>query len=76
MKSEAKVRLEFVRAADASLSAVQHNPEAYPSIHQQVRRTILRKFPHALFYLPKEDAVVVIACFRVKRSSADCERRV
>jgi plasmid stabilization system protein ParE len=41
---------EFLRAADACLSAVQRTPEASQTAHSEVRRALLRKFPYALFY--------------------------
>ena len=53
--------LEFLRVADACLSIVQRNPEAYPIMHEEVRRALLRKFPYALFYLIREDTIVVIS---------------
>ncbi len=67
--------LEFLRAADACLSGVQRNPSAFQPVHEQVRRALLRKFPYALFYLLGEDAIVVVACFHVRRSPADWQRR-
>lgn len=67
--------LEFLRAADACLSSVRRNPLAFQPLHEQVRRALLRKFPYALFYILRDDAIVVIACFHVKRSPADWQRR-
>ncbi|OLE55926.1 MAG: addiction module toxin RelE [Acidobacteria bacterium 13_1_20CM_3_53_8] len=68
--------LDFLRAADACLSVVQRNPSAFQSVHKQVRRALLRRFPYMLFYLVKEDTIIVLACFHVKRSPADWQRRV
>ena len=67
--------LQFLRVADACLSSVQRNPTAYQVVHEQVRRALLRKFPYAIFYLIREDTIVVLACFHVKRSPADWQRR-
>jgi toxin ParE1/3/4 len=67
--------LEFLRAADACLSGVRRNPSAFQPVHEQVRRALLRKFPYALFYLLSEDTIVVVACFHVRRSPADWQRR-
>lgn len=67
--------LEFLRAADACLSSVRRNPSAFQPVHEHVRRAILRKFPYALFYLIADDTIVVIACFHVRRSPADWQRR-
>ncbi len=67
---------EFLRAADACLSGVQRNPEVYQIVHTEIRRALLRRFPYALFYLVREDTIIVLACFHIKRSPADWQRRV
>ena len=67
---------EFLRTADACLSGVQRSPEAYQVVHAGVRRALLRKFPYALFYLVRDDKIIVLACFHIKRSPADWQRRV
>lgn len=68
--------LEFLRAADAGLSAVQRTPFAFPVVHEQARRAILRKFPYFLLYLVEQDRIVVLACFHTKRDPIDWLRRV
>lgn len=68
---------EFLRAIDACLSSVRRNPFAYTVVHEpNVRRSLVRRFPYALFYLVDDDAVVVIAVFNVKRPPIDWLRRV
>ncbi|HEX8073314.1 MAG TPA: type II toxin-antitoxin system RelE/ParE family toxin [Pyrinomonadaceae bacterium] len=67
--------LEFLRAADACVAAVQRNPAAYPVMHGPARRALLRKFPYAIFYLVEDDAIIVLACFHIRRSPADWLRR-
>jgi toxin ParE1/3/4 len=54
---------------------VQRNPSAFPIVHEQVHRALLRKFPYALFYVVEGDAIAVVACFHVKRSPVDWQRR-
>ncbi len=68
--------LEFLRTADACLSGVKRNPLAFPMVYEQVHRALLRKFPYALFYIVKEEKVIVLACFHIKRSPVDWMRRV
>ena len=67
--------LEFLRAADACLSSVRRNPSAFQPVHEQVRRALLRKFPDALVSVLDDDTIVIIACFHVRRSPADWQRR-
>ena len=68
--------LEFLRAADACLAGVRRNPLAAPIAYQEIRRALLRKFPYALLYLVKEERIIVLACFHVKRNPIDWMRRV
>ena len=68
--------LEFLRAADACLAGIKRNPLASPEVHQQVHRALLRRFPYTLFYIIKEESIIVLACFHAKRSPIDWLRRV
>ncbi len=68
--------LEFLRAADACLAGVQRNPLASPIMYQEIRRALLRKFPYILFYIVKEEQIIVLACFHAKRDPIDWMRRV
>jgi plasmid stabilization system protein ParE len=66
---------EFIRVVDASLSAIQRNPLAYASVYKEIRRKLIRKFPYGLFYLVKDEIIVVVACFHVKRDPKQWKRR-
>ncbi len=67
--------LEFLRAADACLAGVQRNPLASPIMYQEIRRALLRKFPYILFYIVKEEQIIVLACFHARRNPIDWLRR-
>ena len=68
--------LEFLRAADACMAGIKRNPLASPAMYQDIRRALLRKFPYALFYMVKEERIIVLACFHAKRNPIDWMRRV
>jgi len=67
--------LEFLRAADACLAGIQRNPLASPMMYQDIRRALLRKFPYILFYIVKEEQIIVLACFHARRDPIDWMRR-
>ncbi|MDJ0516861.1 MAG: type II toxin-antitoxin system RelE/ParE family toxin [Trichodesmium sp. MO_231.B1] len=67
---------EFLNAIDNCLSLIQANPFAYPIIYKQIHRTIVRKFPYGIFYLLKDDAVVVIACLHAKQNPQRLQNRI
>jgi toxin ParE1/3/4 len=59
--------VRFVESVDASLDSVSANPHQYPIVHRDIRRTLLRGFPYALFYVLRDDVVRVIACMHTRR---------
>ncbi|MEA5478727.1 hypothetical protein VB774_13960 [Pseudanabaena galeata UHCC 0370] len=40
---------EFLRCIDASIQTIKRNPEIYVFVHEQYRRTLVRRFPYAIF---------------------------
>lgn len=68
--------LEFLRAADACIAGIKRHPLASAAMYQDIRRALLRRFPYALFYLIKEERIIVLACFHAKRDPIDWLRRV
>jgi toxin ParE1/3/4 len=58
---------EFVRAVDAVLASIMRDPELYPVAHRNARRVLLRRFPHAVYYLSFTDRVEVAACLHFRR---------
>ncbi len=67
---------EFIRVVDASLFAIQRNPLAYTLVYKKIRRKLIRKFPYGLFYLVKDEMIVIVACFHVKRDPQQWKRRL
>ena len=49
---------------------------AYPIVHHQIRRALIRKFPYGIFYFIEGDTIVVIACFHAKRDAKRWQERV
>ncbi len=58
---------EFLSLAQAAIDNLGGNPGAAPIVHHDMRRLLLRRFPHGLFYRVIDDQVVVIACFYAHR---------
>lgn len=40
---------EFLRAVDASLSAISQNPLRHAIVFENIRRVFVRKFPYSIF---------------------------
>lgn len=50
---------------------IQRHPEAFPIVHADVRRALLRRFPYAIYYRQfDEQTWEVIACLHTRRDPA------
>jgi plasmid stabilization system protein ParE len=59
---------EFLVALRATMDIVLVHPEAFPVLHRDTRRVLLRnRFPYGLFYRIHDETVVVVACMHAKR---------
>jgi len=56
---------EFLRCVEAALLAIQRNPLIYPAVHEAYRRSLVRRFPFAIFFefVPNRNRCVVYSVF-------------
>ncbi len=56
---------EFLRCVEAALLSIQRNPLIYPAVHESYRRTLVRRFPFAIFFefVPKQNRCVIYSTF-------------
>lgn len=66
---------EFLLAVDATFQGILRHPRQYPVVYKTVRRVLLRRFPHEIFFVSEEDRVVVIAVFHTKRNPKHWQER-
>ena len=59
---------EFLEAVEKMVQTIAENPERFPVIRKDIRRSVLRRFPYSIFYRIVSEHVVVIACFHGKRN--------
>jgi plasmid stabilization system protein ParE len=58
---------EFLEAVQLALQNAVSTPLAYPQVHRDKRRVLLRRFPYSLIYRLIEDQVVVLGCLHGRR---------
>jgi plasmid stabilization system protein ParE len=54
--------LEFLRAVEAVFATIERLPHSFPIVYHGMRRTLVRRFPYAVFYRVESNAPVIIAC--------------
>jgi hypothetical protein len=55
------------RVVRAALATIEREPLRYSLARGEVRRTLIRRFPYAVYVIADPDATVVIACLHVRR---------
>lgn len=51
----------FLQEVEAIVARIVEWPAAFPSVHGQTRRAVLRRFPYAVYFREVSDAIVVLA---------------
>ncbi len=51
----------------ATLATILQHPRAFPIVRARVRRAALPVFPYLVYYLPENDAVVILRILHGKR---------
>ena len=58
---------EFLSAVQSTLRSIEQFPEMFVSIHRDVRRAIVSRFPFAVFYLVESRRIVVLRVLHTAR---------
>jgi plasmid stabilization system protein ParE len=66
---------EFIFEIDQSLASAAAAPLRYPVVYGDIRRTVARRFPYAVYFRVRSDTLVVLAVFHGRRNPAIWQRR-
>ena len=67
---------EFLSSVDANLESIRRRPEMYPVVHEDYRRSLIRRFPYAIFYELSESAATIYAVFHTSRDPDKWRQRL
>jgi plasmid stabilization system protein ParE len=67
---------EFLSSVDACLESIRRRPEMYSIVHEGYRRSLIRRFPYAVFYEPSEATVIIYAVFHTSRDPDKWRQRL
>ena len=57
----------FADAIEQSVQRIVSNPLAFPLVHGEIRRAVVRQFPYAVYFRVHEDDIVVLAVMHGRR---------
>lgn len=66
---------EFLTQLDEAIEGIARHPQRYPIVLGNVRRAVLRRFPYAIYFRERVDAVVILAVFHGRRNPLMWKRR-
>jgi plasmid stabilization system protein ParE len=58
----------FLEQVDAALDRICQMPESYPAVYRDVRRAVIQRFPHIIYYRIVSSRVIVTAVFHRRRN--------
>jgi len=58
---------EFLRMLYACAGDVSRNPQLYRKVYGEFRRCLLRRFPFAIYFMIKDDQVIITGLFHCAR---------
>lgn len=67
---------EFLSSIDACMESIRRQPEMYAVVHEGYRRSLVRRFPYAVFYEHVESTVTVYAVFHTSRDPEKWRQRL
>jgi len=67
---------EFLPAVDVALAEIERMPERFPVVPNSCRRALLRSFPYAVFFVPVQDRIRVVACLHLGRHPRRWQERL
>jgi plasmid stabilization system protein ParE len=66
----------LMQRVDEAVKRIIENPNAFPVVHEQFRRAIVRQFPFAIFFEVRESEIVVFAIFHSRRNPQRVKSRL
>ena len=67
---------DFLLTLEESYVKITRTPKLYQDIYKSVRRKLLRRFPYGIFFVIREDTVIVLAVLHTKREPQEWQERV
>lgn len=66
--------IEFANAIDEVVERISSNPLAFPTVHMETRRAVVRRFPYGIYFRVLEDQIVITAVMHGRRHQRRWQR--
>ena len=66
---------DFVLCIEESLSRITNNPRQYKTVHKNVHRALIRKFPYGIYYVLSDENISVIGVLHARKNPKHWQAR-
>ena len=66
---------EFILCIDESISRIENNPRQYKTIHKNVHRALVRKFPYGIYYVLINEQIVILGVLHARKNPKHWQSR-
>ena len=67
---------DFAVEVYATIERILAHPQAWPVIEEDIRRSLVRRFPYGILYAEDEDEIFVVAVMHLHREPDYWKRRI
>ena len=67
---------DFLLTLEESYAKITGTPKLYQDIYKNVRRKLVRRFPYGIFFVLRDNEVIVIAIMHTRRKPSDWNESV
>ena len=58
---------EYLRSVESCIESITRHPQIYPVVYRGIQRALLRRFPFGIFFINKQNSLIVLGCLHTKR---------
>lgn len=67
---------QFLDSVSSRFDSISDFPESFPIVYQDVRESLVKRFPFAIYFIPEADSVVVVAVYHSSRDPSAWQKRL
>ncbi len=67
---------DFILCIESALEKITKNPDHYPVVHRRIHRILVKRFPFGIFFILKENTLIVLAVLHASRNPRRWKARV
>ena len=60
--------MDFIRCVEVAILSIERHPFIYPVVHENYRRTLVRRFPYAIFFEHDSEQIIIYSIFHCSQN--------